>query len=139
MRYINEEEFRQRVEQQAFIEWSTVYGHFYGTDKRTLYEQLRRGHVLLNLDVQGALRIKRKFPTAITIFIEPQSIDDIRARLERRLKRHEITLHDYRLRLRAARLELGMARRFDFRVLNQQGRINRALRAIEAIIRERTA
>ncbi len=134
MRYVTEEEFKKRIENRAFIEWSNVYGNYYGTDKRTLFDQLRRGHVLLNLDVHGALRIKKRFPSAVLIFIRPDSYATLRTRLYKRLKRHAFTPEDFRLRLRGVRKELAMGRTFDHQVINRERHLAEAVHAVESII-----
>lgn len=83
--FVSMREFERLKEEGAFLEWAEVYGNFYGSPKHEV-EQLRRegNDVVLVLDVQGALAVKRQCPDAILIFVEPPSLDELRQRLEER-------------------------------------------------------
>jgi guanylate kinase len=83
--FVSEDEFRSRLGRDGFLESATVYGHLYGTPRPPVDEALRAGRdVLLELDVQGAARVKEARPEAILIFVEPPSLEDLIARLEGR-------------------------------------------------------
>ena len=73
------------VAADAFVEWAHVHGHRYGTSKKAIEERIAQGaDVILEIDFQGALQIKRLFANAVLIFILPPSWEELRSRLERR-------------------------------------------------------
>lgn len=83
--FIEEAEFQSMIERQEFVEWARVYGHLYGTPRKTLIDKIDQGiDVLLEIDVQGALQVKKKFDDAVSIFILPPSMAILRQRLQTR-------------------------------------------------------
>ncbi len=83
--FVSGPEFDAMVNADAFVEWATVHQHRYGTSKKAIEERMSEGtDVVLEIDFQGALAIKRIFSNAISIFILPPSWEELRARLERR-------------------------------------------------------
>ena len=83
--FIPPQEFDDMVQRDSFLEWAHVHGQRYGTSRQAIEERMAQGaDVILEIDFQGALNIKRIFSNAILIFILPPSWDELRARLERR-------------------------------------------------------
>jgi guanylate kinase len=83
--FLSREAFEARRDRGEFLEWAEVYGNLYGTPRAPVDAALAAGRdVLCEIDTQGALQIKRARPEAILIFIEPPSLDELVARLERR-------------------------------------------------------
>ena len=83
--FIEEKLFHDMVARHEFLEYSHVYSNWYGTPRKPLMEKMEQGiDVLLEIDVQGALQIKKKFGDAVYIFILPPSMDILRARLQGR-------------------------------------------------------
>ena len=83
--FIEEKVFHDMVAGNEFLEYAHVYSHWYGTPRKPLMEKMEQGiDVLLEIDVQGALQIKKKFGDAVYIFILPPSMDILRARLQGR-------------------------------------------------------
>ena len=75
--------------QDAFLEWALVHGNRYGTSKQAIEQRMAQGaDVVLEIDFQGAIQVKRIFPNAVLIFILPPSWEELRSRLERRARRH---------------------------------------------------
>lgn len=73
------------IERNEFVEWARVYGHLYGTPRKSLTDKIDQGvDVLLEIDVQGALQVKKKFDDAVSIFILPPSMATLRQRLQSR-------------------------------------------------------
>ena len=104
-RFLSEEDFRERISRGDFLEWARVHDHFYGTRAEDVREILDRGRdVVLEIDVQGALQVKRLIPEAVTLFIAPPSVEELERRLSRR---NTEAPEERRLRLRNAREELG--------------------------------
>lgn len=83
--FTEESVFRSMIDQNAFVEWACVYGHLYGTPEKSLTDKINQGiDVLLEIDVQGALQVKKKCPDAVLIFILPPSLTVLRQRLQGR-------------------------------------------------------
>jgi guanylate kinase len=114
--FIDEPAFRAMVAHEDFLEWAKVHGHLYGTSKTEIEANIARGQdVVLEIDWQGALQIKKLFPNAILIFILPPSWEELQQRLTRRGEdRPEVIAK----RMANARLEVAQARAFDFVIIN---------------------
>lgn len=83
--FIEEVKFQEMIDRHEFVEWARVYGHLYGTPRTSLADKLDQGvDVLLEIDVQGALQVKKKFADAVTVFILPPSMTALRTRLQTR-------------------------------------------------------
>lgn len=128
--FVSEQEFDAMVLGEAFLEWAHVHGHRYGTSRKAIEERIAMGaDVILEIDFQGALQIKRIFTNAVLIFVLPPSWEELRSRLERR---GEDTADVIDLRLHNAALELVQAREFDFVIINEL--FERALFDLKAIV-----
>ncbi len=116
--FITVEEFRKNIEENKFIEWEEVYpGSYYGTLKSEVERIWEKGHhVVFDVDVIGGLNIKEQYPKeALSIFIMPPSIEELRKRLENRQTETPETL---KKRVDKAEYELGFANNFDVRIVN---------------------
>jgi guanylate kinase len=108
-----------------FAEWAKVHGFFYATPRRPLDQCVREGRdVLLDIDVQGARKIKRKYPQAVSIFLLPPSWRELQRRLARRGTDGKETI---RRRLVNARGEIGEIIRYDYYIVNREVRTSVAL------------
>jgi len=131
--FLKEPEFVDLIEKGAFAEWARVHGYRYGTRKSVIEESVAKGEILfMTIDVQGAKSIKKAFPDALTIFVNPPDFDILETRLRKRGTEND---GDIRHRLENARKEIAQAGDFDFQVLNDQ--LERAALEIESIIRRR--
>jgi guanylate kinase len=128
--FIDEATFRAMVAHEDFFEWAEVHGHLYGTSKREIEARVARGQdVVLEIDWQGALQIKKLFPNAILIFILPPSWEELQQRLNRRGEdRPEVIA----TRMENARIEVAQARAFDFVIIN--GLFETALFDLKAVV-----
>ena len=114
--FLSPEEFSRRIEAGEFVEWAEVHGHRYGTLVSEVSSLLAQGSSLvLEIDVQGALQVREKFPEAVLIFIAPPSLDELRARL---VGRGTETPESIELRLANAEHELSLAPRYDEIIVN---------------------
>jgi guanylate kinase len=114
--FVDEAEFRAMVDRGEFFEWAQVHGHHYGTSRRAIADRLARGEdVVLEIDWQGALQIKRLFEHTVLIFILPPSWDELRLRLQRRGEDPPEMIEQ---RMANAREEVAHARDFDFVIIN---------------------
>ncbi|MCS7077332.1 MAG: guanylate kinase [Bacteroidia bacterium] len=132
--FITIEQFQQHIKNDDFLEWEEVYeGTFYGTLKSETYQLLSQGkHVLFEVDVKGALAIKKHFQSrALSIFIHPPSLAELKRRLTERGTETEFTLHQ---RLKKAEIEILQAHLFDKVVVNHD--LDKACQEVELILRE---
>ncbi|MCS7206888.1 MAG: guanylate kinase [Dehalococcoidia bacterium] len=130
--FLSQEEFERIRARQGFLEWAQVYGHYYGVPREQVRQALQAGRdVLMRVDVQGAATLRRLVPQAVFIFVTPPSL----AELERRLyQRGADTPEALQRRLQTARQEMASLPLFDYLVLNENGRVDEAVAAVEAII-----
>ncbi len=134
--FISRGEFIKRRKRRQFLEWARVLANFYGTPRAFVEKHINQGNdVLLNIDVQGALKIKRivgraHHPSAIFIFILPPTLGE----LERRLKRRSTeSKQEIARRLKFAKNEMRFVKEYNYAVLNDK--ISRALARLKEIIR----
>jgi len=114
--FIDEPEFRAMVARGEFFEWAQVHGNLYGTSRRAIQDRLQRGEdVVLEIDWQGALQIKKLFTHAVLIFILPPSWAELQQRLQRRGEDEPSVIAH---RMSNARQEVAQARHFDFVIIN---------------------
>jgi guanylate kinase len=114
--FVDEPEFRAMIGRGEFFEWASVHGSLYGTSRRAIEDRLAHGEdVVLEIDWQGALQIKRLFEHAVLIFILPPSWQELRQRL---LRRGEDKAETIEQRMANARDEVSHARDFDFVIIN---------------------
>jgi guanylate kinase len=129
-RFVTPREFEELVEDGAFLEWAEVFGHRYGTLLGPVADALDLGHdVILEIDVQGAARVRQRMPDAALIFLAPPSFEDLVRRIRRR---HTEDDAEMARRLDAARREMGEQSWFDHVVVNDE--IDRAAAQVAAII-----
>lgn len=128
--FVPASEFDAMVTGNAFVEWAHVHGHRYGTSKKAIEDRIAHGSdVILEIDYQGALQIKRIFANAVLIFILPPSWEELRSRLERR---GEDSPEVIEVRLQNAASEMAQAKEFDFVIINEL--FERALFDLKAIV-----
>lgn len=128
--FVSNETFDQMVLQDAFLEWASVHGNRYGTSRASIEQRMAQGaDVVLEIDFQGAIQIKRIFPNAVLIFILPPSWEELRSRLERRAEDSPEVIG---LRMKNAALETAHAKEFDFVIINEL--FERALFDLKAIV-----
>ena len=128
--FVAPEEFDTMVLVGSFVEWAHVHGQRYGTSRKAIEERIAQGaDVILEIDFQGALQIKRIFANAVLIFILPPSWEELRSRLERR---GEDSPEVIELRLKNGAVEMTQAREFDFVIINEL--FERALFDLKAIV-----
>ena len=116
--FYTEEDFKQLIDEDAFVEWEMVYaGKYYGTLKSELQRLWNEGKTpLVDIDVQGALEIQNQYPdSSLTIFVQAPSLEALRERLARRGTE---TLHSLEERVSKAGLELSFAPQFDKIIIN---------------------
>jgi len=127
--FIGEQTFREMVARNEFVEWAHVYGHLYGTPWKSLTEKIDQGiDVLLEIDVQGALQVKKRFEDSVSIFILPPSMTVLRARLQARASD---TQEEIQRRLHKVKEEVWSYREYAYIVRNED--LGRSLHDLESI------
>lgn len=137
--FISDQEFARRRDAGELLEWATVFGkHSYGTPSAPVFEHLQRGRlVILEIDVQGAMQVKRAVPDALMVFVLPPDDQTLLERLRRRQREDEQAICR---RFEEARREIGVARSsgaYDAFVVNDD--LGRAIDEACAIVRRRWA
>jgi guanylate kinase len=114
--FVDESEFMEKRGRDFFAEWAFVHGHYYGVSRAQIETAIEAGRpIILDIDVQGAKTLTGKFPDALTIFVMPPSIEELRKRLALRDQGKTV---NYELRLENAKKEIARADEFKFRVVN---------------------
>ena len=110
--------FEQLLAEDAFLEHAKVYDHYYGTPKKYVYQMLEEGkHVMLEIDIQGAMQVKKRYPQGVFIYIVPPSRDV----LEKRLRGRQTDSDDVIAgRPAKARAELDWIDRYDYVIVNDE-------------------
>ena len=114
------------------LEYAQVYGNYYGTPKPYVQGLLNEGKdVLLEIDIQGALQIKKVFPDGVFVFVIPPSLEELRARIYKRGTDSEDVIEK---RLKAATVELSYASKYDYIIVNDVAEIatKRVMTLLEA-------
>ena len=128
--FMTDEEFDEKVEQGEFLEWAWVHGHRYGTLRSEVERVTGAGSsVVLEIDVQGGLNVRRAVPDAVLVFIEPPSAEELERRLRGRGTEDEESIER---RLAGARAEMDQASLYDVRIVNDD--LDRACSELQDVI-----
>ena len=129
--FVEEGIFRDMIGRNEFVEWAQVYGHLYGTPLKPLTEKIAQGiDVLLEIDVQGAMQVKKRFEDSVPIFILPPSMTVLRSRLQTRASDSP---EEIQRRLHKVKEEVWSYREYAYIVLNQD--LSQSLGDLESIFR----
>lgn len=116
--FIDEENFKNKIKNEEFLEYALVYGNYYGTPKKAVLKELENGKdIILEIDIQGALKVKENYSKGVFIFILPPSLEELKNRIEGRGTDSEEVI---RGRLKCAYDELNYAFQYDYVVLNDE-------------------
>lgn len=130
--FTDQEQFKAKIEAGDFLEWAEVFGEYYGTERAHVERLLAEGHhVLLDVDVQGAMIIKANCSGVVFIFLKPPSLEELEFRLRNRKSETEESLAR---RLAKAEHEISFAGQYDYVILNDYA--DRAAKETVKIIRE---
>ena len=112
------EEFEKMIANDGFLEHADVYGNYYGTPKAYVLDQVAQGKdIILEIDPQGALQVKRNYPNGVFVFIVPPSLTELSKRI---YKRGTDAVDVIKKRLSSATAELAYASRYDYIVVNDE-------------------
>lgn len=130
--FVSREEFEDVRRGRGFLEWAEVHDNLYGTPAEPVTRERGMGRdVILEIDVKGALQVKKKMPEAHLIFIQAPSVDDLQERLSMRQTEDEQTVAR---RIRIAKHEILLAPKYDYVVINDD--IARATDELVGIVKD---
>lgn len=128
--FVTHEQFEKTIQENGFLEYAKVYGEYYGTPKARVMELLDEGmDVVLEIDIQGAMNIRKSYPKGVLIFILPPSMAELRKRIT---GRGSETKGDIELRMGEALKEIAYIDKYDYCVVN--GDLDEAVNRVKAII-----
>lgn len=128
--FLTKEKFLEKIECEDFLEYAEVYGNFYGTPKSEVLKILESGrNVLLEIDIQGALKVKIAYPNGLFIFILPPSMEELKNRI---INRGSETPESLITRFTSAHKEISFVSKYDYAVINDT--VECACEKIQSII-----
>ncbi len=128
--FFSKGEFLDKIKAGDFLEWAEVYGNLYGTLKSYVEELQNQGKdVVLEIDTQGAMQVKKACPDSIFVFIMPPSAEELKKRIIKRGSESAESLH---CRLSKSTEEMALADQYDYIVINAD--LNKAVQKVEQII-----
>ena len=130
--FVTKEEFRNEIDNGGLLEYAEVYENYYGTPKQKVLEKLEQGRdVILEIDTQGALNVKKNYPDGVSIFILPPSLSLLRERLVGRGTETEEAVN---MRLSKTLSEISLMDKYDYYVINDEveAATNRVISIISA-------
>ncbi|WP_282941719.1 guanylate kinase [Paenibacillus sp. RC67] len=124
------EQFQQLIAEDQMLEWAEYVGNFYGTPRKFVEETLNAGHdIILEIEVQGALKVKQKFPQGVFIFLLPPSMDELENRIVGRGTESEESIRN---RMSVAMEEIRLMEHYDYAIVNDH--VENACSRIQSII-----
>jgi len=132
--FITENEFKRKIINNEFVEWEKFYDYYYGTYKSFIDDNINQGKsIVAEVDVKGALSLKKIYSEAVLIFIYPPSFDELEKRLKKRNTEND---SDFKKRIERAKMELRLKEKFDYFVENKdlEKAISETKRLIKKII-----
>ncbi len=116
--FLNEDEFREKIRNEEFVEWEKFYDYYYGTLKSYIDDNINSGKsVVLEIDVKGALQVKKIYPDAVLVFILPPSLEELVNRLT---NRNTEDAEELEKRIKRAKMELSLKNKFDYFIENNE-------------------
>lgn len=133
--FMSVEEFQDCIKKDKFLEYAQFAGNYYGTKQKYITQKFAEGlNIILEIETQGALQVKKKMPEAVLIFIAPPSVEELEHRLRGRHTEDEETI---KKRLDLVKIELERSKQYDYIVVNDD--LERAVSEIENIARSELA
>ena len=131
--FVSPEEFQKLIKQDFFLEWAPVRDRYFGTPRQQVLNLLAQGkNVILKIDVRGAKQVKERFPEALTIFIMPDSLDNLKARMIKKGFSEE----QMKIRWQETLNEIEGSKEYDYRVINEEGKLEQTVSRVIDIIKK---
>ena len=130
--FLSQDDFKKNIAEDKFLEFAQFAGNYYGTKKKFIEQKFSQGYnIILEIETQGALQVKKKMPEAVLIFIAPPSFEELEKRLRGRHTEDEQTIQK---RLKEVKIELERSKNYDYTVVNDS--VMRAVEEIENITKK---
>lgn len=128
--YLSRDQFEDMIDSDGFLEHAKVYDNYYGTPKKFVIDHIVNGdNVLLEIDIQGALQVKKKYPEGIFVFILPPSMKELKSRI---VGRGSETPESLEKRLSSAYSEIEYIKNYDYFIVNDK--VDHATDILQSII-----
>ena len=128
--FIEKEQFKIMMQKKEFLEYAMVYDNYYGTPKEKVMDELQQGNdIILEIDIQGALKVKSEFPEGVFIFVMPPSMEELKNRIT---KRGTETQEELTKRFQASYEEINYVSKYNYIVINDE--IDKAVKKIKSIL-----
>jgi guanylate kinase len=129
--FVTAERFKKMIKEKKFLEWAYVHRDYYGTPTEAIQKNKKK-KLILEIDVQGALQIKKKIPQAVLIFIKPDSLKNLLRRISHRGK---MGTQDLEIRIKKSYpQEMELSKFYDYAVVNKEGKLDETVRKVKEII-----
>jgi guanylate kinase len=129
--FVDEKTFKRDIKSGKFIEWAKVHDNYYGTSKKVLRGALSKGRdVLLDIDVQGALNIKKQYKNALMLFIMTPTLKELKNRL---IKRNKDSVKTIKTRIENARKEIKYVHKYDYLIINDK--LKESISNVKAVVK----
>lgn len=129
--FLTRQDFKIAIDEGKFLEWAEFSGNMYGTRLDYVSKKLNEGHnIILEIDTQGALKVKAQIPDAMLIFILPPSLEELEARLR---GRHTETEEAIQKRLGTIKSEMENSKKYDYTIVNDS--VENAVEALEKLLK----
>ncbi|SHF31618.1 MULTISPECIES: guanylate kinase [Caloramator] len=128
--FISKDKFKQMIDKDEFLEYAEVYDNYYGTPRENVERILNEGNdIILEIDIQGALKVKEKYPEGVFVFIMPPSMEELKNRIKKRGSETEESLLK---RFKSAFQEINYVANYNYVIVNDV--VEDAVERLEAII-----
>ncbi|PMB84492.1 guanylate kinase [Dolosicoccus paucivorans] len=128
--FVTHDEFKELIDQDALLEYAEYVGNFYGTPVAKIEEELAKGHdVFLEIEVQGAMKVRERMPEGVFIFLAPPNLGELENRITNRGTDSQEVIYE---RMQKAREEIELMKHYDYVVINDE--VENAVDQINAII-----
>lgn len=128
--FLQKDQFENLIENDGMLEYAQYCGNYYGTPRDKVFQKLDEGkNVILEIEVQGAMQIKKKCPDAVFIFIAPPSVQELKRRLEKRGTESAEIINQ---RVSEAAHEISFAHEYDYIIVN--GELDKAVEDFKTVI-----
>lgn len=128
--FLTKDDFESKIKNKDFLEYAEVYGNYYGTPKKNALDAMNLGKdVILEIDIQGALKVKENYPEGVFIFILPPSMEELKHRI---IGRGSETQESLITRFKSAYKEMNYISKYNYGVINDT--VDNAVKKIESII-----
>lgn len=128
--FVSKKRFNEMVENDEFIEWAKVHGNYYGTPKSYVEDTLAEGQdVILEIDIQGAVQVKKKYKEGVFVFLAPPSLKELKSRIHKRGTDSQKAIE---VRMENATQEMEKAEDYDYIIVNDE--VTKAVKKLKSII-----